>query len=226
MKIELNIQNYNNEFILIRSDQLESLVSFGQELFNRRFNFIDEVIATEKEICLQLNSRFTQEDVKHIRECASNSEPIGIKYVVPICFDKGKDWSGLVAHLNCSRKLIEEKILSLNLTFVMYGFLPGFSYLKGLPKDLMIARKAVPEKYIEAGTVAIGGSYLGIYNISSPGGWYSIGNTPINLMQIDSVPLMSLAPNDKIVFKEIGASLFEELKFEKLGIVEYNNIYG
>ena len=59
------------------------------------------------------------------------------------------------------------------------GFLPGFLYLGGLPKELNILRKQTPSKKIPKGTVAIAGGQTGIYPQDSPGGWHAIGKTPI-----------------------------------------------
>lgn len=50
-----------------------------------------------------------------------------------------------------------------------YGFLPGFMYLGGLEERLHIPRKAVPDRKISSGSVAIGGRQTGVYPLDSPG---------------------------------------------------------
>ena len=66
----------------------------------------------------------------------------------------------------------------------MYGFIPGFMYLGGLDKKLFIQRKDKPSRNILKGSVAIGGSHTGVYPSNSPGGWYVIGNSPLNFFDI------------------------------------------
>ncbi len=57
------------------------------------------------------------------------------------------------------------------------GFVPGFAYLGGLPKELEVARLASPRKRVAAGSVGIAGNQTGVYPIETPGGWRLIGHT-------------------------------------------------
>src|SRR6266478_240099 len=61
------------------------------------------------------------------------------------------------------------------------GFVPGFPFLAGLPKQLATPRRDSPRKEIPAGSVGIGGAQTGIYPLRSPGGWNLIGRTPLTL---------------------------------------------
>lgn len=79
----------------------------------------------------------------------------------------------------------------------MLGFMPGFPYMGTLPDQLELHRKAVPSKKMSAGTVAIAGKQTGIYPFDSPGGWYAIGWTPINMF---SEGRSFLEPGDKVKF--------------------------
>jgi KipI family sensor histidine kinase inhibitor len=57
------------------------------------------------------------------------------------------------------------------------GFAPGFAYLAGLPDDLAVARLATPRPRVPAGSVALAGTWCGIYPSASPGGWRLVGRT-------------------------------------------------
>jgi KipI family sensor histidine kinase inhibitor len=61
------------------------------------------------------------------------------------------------------------------------GFVPGFAYLGGLPKELEVARLASPRKRVAAGSVGIAGNQTGVYPIETPGGWRLIGHTDIKM---------------------------------------------
>ncbi len=79
----------------------------------------------------------------------------------------------------------------------MLGFMPGFPYMGTLPTRLELPRKLIPSMKMKAGTVAIAGKQTGIYPFDSPGGWYAIGWTP---MQMFSNGRSFLEPGDKVKF--------------------------
>lgn len=80
------------------------------------------------------------------------------------------------------------------------GFLPGFLYLGGLDKQLHIPRKKIPDLFIPKGTIAIGGVQTGIYPQNSPGGWYCIGTTDMQLIDFNRAPYCTIKIGDRIKF--------------------------
>lgn len=60
-------------------------------------------------------------------------------------------------------------------TVSFLGFLPGFAYLRGLPKGLELPRRAQVRPRVPANAFAVGGPYVGIYPEVSPGGWWLLG---------------------------------------------------
>ena len=83
-------------------------------------------------------------------------------------------------------------------------------YLGGLPKPLHISRKEIPDQKINRGSVAIGGSQTGIYPIDSPGGWYVIGKTPVQIFEKGKLNL-PFNPGDHIRFSAISAQDYSEI---------------
>jgi inhibitor of KinA len=79
----------------------------------------------------------------------------------------------------------------------MLGFMPGFPYMGELPESMVLPRKAVPEKRVPAGMVAIAGKQTGIYPFDSPGGWYGIGWTPLKMFENGR---SLLEPGDEVKF--------------------------
>ena len=95
----------------------------------------------------------------------------------------------------------------------MYGFIPGFMYLGGLDKKLFIQRKDKPSRNILKGSVAIGGSHTGVYPSNSPGGWYVIGNSPLNFFDIGKKDSPVIAPaGDYVKFLPISESEFKKIE--------------
>ena len=85
----------------------------------------------------------------------------------------------------------------------MLGFMPGFAYLGTLPDQLQIPRKSNPSVRIPAGSVAIAGSYTGIYPIDSPGGWYVIGSADYEVFNAMKPPYVRFNLLDIIQFVPI-----------------------
>lgn len=140
---------------------------------------------------------------------------------IPVCYTPkfGIDLDFLSANLKLSKEAIIE--LHSTTTYAVYGigFLPGFLYLGGLPKQLHCKRRETPRLTIAEGAVAIGGSQTGIYPQESPGGWHIIGLTPLKLFDVSTNPPCTIQTGDFIKFKSISLKTFEELKSKKEGIL-------
>ena len=80
------------------------------------------------------------------------------------------------------------------------GFVPGFAYLGGLPKELTTPRLESPRKKVPKGSVAIGGSHTGVYPFETPGGWRIIGHTDLEIFDATSTELSKLAIGDHVRF--------------------------
>jgi KipI family sensor histidine kinase inhibitor len=85
-------------------------------------------------------------------------------------------------------------------TVAFLGFQPGFPYLRGLPRALHAPRRASPRVRVEAGSVAIGGPYTGIYPASGPGGWQVIGRTTAIVFDPQRDAPALLMPGDRVRF--------------------------
>ncbi|WP_162339477.1 5-oxoprolinase subunit B family protein [Cyclobacterium salsum] len=131
---------------------------------------------------------------------------------LPVCYDLK-----LVPALKCylDKKSIEwgdfvEMHTENSYRLYFYGFLPGFMYLGGLVERLHIPRKAIPDRKIPCGSVAIGGSQTGVYPMDSPGGWYVVGKTPIPFFGKGELRV-PFRPGDAIQFESISLSRFNQL---------------
>jgi len=133
---------------------------------------------------------------------------------IPVCYDTefGLDLDRVAAHT----KLAERDVIDLHSTgeyrVACIGFVPGFTFLAGLPKHLATPRRDVPRKEIPPGSVGIGGAQTGIYPLRSPGGWNLIGRTPLKLFDASKNPPALLHPGDRVRFRAITRKEFESLK--------------
>jgi inhibitor of KinA len=129
---------------------------------------------------------------------------------IPVCYDPefGFDLDRVAEHT----KLSEREIIDLHSTceyrVACIGFVPGFTFLAGLPKHLATPRRGVPRKEIPAGSVGIGGAQTGLYPLRSPGGWNLIGRTPLKLFDPTKDPPTLLCPGDRVRFRAITREEF------------------
>jgi inhibitor of KinA len=133
---------------------------------------------------------------------------------IPVCYDPefGFDLDRVAEHT----KLSEREVVDLHSTreyrVACIGFVPGFTFLGGLPKNLATPRRDVPRKEIPPGSVGIGGAQTGIYPLRSPGGWNLIGRTPLKLFDFAKNPPTLLRPGDRVRFRAITREEFESFK--------------
>jgi KipI family sensor histidine kinase inhibitor len=140
---------------------------------------------------------------------------------IPVLYGKNKGIDiEAVAHHN---ELSIEDVIALHsepeYLIYMLGFTPGFPYLGGMNKKIATPRLETPRVKIEAGSVGIAGEQTGIYPISSPGGWQLIGQTPIELFNINKKDPILLKVGQYIKFKSINQEEFDKIKAQN---EEYN----
>ena len=144
---------------------------------------------------------------RRVRSTRSDARSIEI----PVCYDP--EFALDLDHVASQAKLTPTKVVELHsraeYRVSCIGFVPGFPFLAGLPKELATPRRATPRKEIPAGSVGIGGAQTGIYPLRSPGGWNLIGRTPLHLFDPGKTPPAFLRAGDRVRFRAITRQEFE-----------------
>ena len=137
---------------------------------------------------------------------------------IPVCYDAefGFDLNRVAEHTKLSEREIVDLHGAGEYRVACIGFVPGFTFLSGLPKNLATPRRDVPRKEIPAGSVGIGGAQTGIYPLRSPGGWNLIGRTPLRLFDPTKNPPTLLCPGDRVRFRAITREEFEAVHEDPL----------
>ena len=132
---------------------------------------------------------------------------------IPMCYapEFAVDAEALQQQTGLSWERIQTLHRTAGYTVDMLGFLPGFSYLRGLPKALQVPRKATPALHVSQGSVAVAFQYCGLYPQESPGGWYVIGRTPVRLFDYRQSNPSHLLPGDRVRFSAIDKTEFDFL---------------
>jgi inhibitor of KinA len=133
---------------------------------------------------------------------------------IPVCYDPefASDLDDVARHTHITAAKIVDLHSTAEYRVACIGFVPGFPFLAGLPKELATPRRNVPRKEIPPGSVGIGGAQTGIYPLRSPGGWNLIGRTPLRLFDPSKDPPTLLRPGDRVRFRAITREQFESLK--------------
>lgn len=222
-KTGLNIHNYNNDFLIITSVDPQLLAAAGKSIFEQQFHFVDEVIVAEVEVCVKLNQSFDESHLDLINQSSQVQTVVGQTYNLPIHFGDTEDWSAIETHVGLSKEAIISKVIDTELSVAMFGFLPGFVYLKGLDASLHVPRKTVPSKYVKANSLAIGGKYMGIYSIDSPSGWHVIGQVPLSILNLESLPPLDFNIGDTIRLVTIDQQEFDQMVAKGISFKSYNS---
>jgi len=133
---------------------------------------------------------------------------------IPVCYDYEL---GIDLEFFLKKKRISlAKLIALHTQPIYHvyckGFLPGFLYLGGLTNTLHLDRKSTPTIKMPKNSVAIGGEQTGIYPTESPGGWYSIGRTPIPLFNINTSPFSPIKNGDTVRFTSITKHEYDAIE--------------
>ena len=130
---------------------------------------------------------------------------------LPVCYDLdfGPDLKETADTLFIS---VEELIgLHTSHEYTVYGigFLPGFMYLGGLPKNLETQRRDTPRLHVDKGSVGLAGRQTGIYPQDSPGGWNIIGRCPVPMFNLNLENPCFVNVGDRIQFVPIDRATFD-----------------
>ena len=135
------------------------------------------------------------------------------RWRIPVAYGGafGLDLDEAASRLGMSREILVAAHADAEYTVAMFGFLPGFAYLSGLPPHLALPRRMSPRARIFSGSIAIGGSQTAIGSIEGPSGWNVIGRTPLRTFDADRCPATFFEPGDLIHLEAITNEQFHEL---------------
>ncbi|MGW0828554.1 5-oxoprolinase subunit B family protein [Streptomyces sp. NPDC002845] len=139
---------------------------------------------------------------------ASGSGPV---LDIPVYYD-GADLSAVAELWGVAEDEVARIHSSIEHRVAFCGFSPGFAYMTGLGDTCHVPRHAAPRTSVPAGSVALAGTYTGIYPRPSPGGWQLIGTTHVRLWDMEREPAALLTPGMRVRFvpQEPGSENMDE----------------
>ncbi|WP_395695248.1 allophanate hydrolase subunit 1 [Nocardioides sp.] len=118
---------------------------------------------------------------------------------LPVLYD-GPDLGFVAAAWGTDEAGVVERHAAIEFVAEFCGFAPGFSYLAGLPDALAVPRLETPRPRVPAGSVAVAGTWCGVYPTASPGGWRLLGRTDARLWDQHRDPPALLPPGTRVRF--------------------------
>ena len=133
--------------------------------------------------------------------------------LVPVHYDEGhdEDLAEAATLLGSEPHAVVTAHLAAEYRVFMIGFMPGFTYLGGLPPQLHLPRRATLRARAPAGSIMIGGMQAAIAALPLPTGWYVIGRTPARGFDKDRAEPFLFRAGDRVRFRGIGAGEFARL---------------
>lgn len=131
--------------------------------------------------------------------------PPGPLVELPVRYD-GDDLDPVAGLLGLSREALIARHAAPEYRVAFVGFAPGFGYLAGGDRGLVVPRRADPRPRIPAGSVAVAGAYSGVYPRASPGGWQLLGSTEAVLWDERREPPALLRPGTRVRFTATRAT--------------------
>lgn len=131
---------------------------------------------------------------------------------VPTCYadSLAPDLAEMADILNVSTDFIIEQHCSGTYKVYMYGFAPGYAYLGGVPESIQIPRKNAPVMNVPPQTVMVAAQQALITTLPMPTGWWRIGMTTFQPLQIDKDQPFVLNVGDTIEFVAMNETDFHQ----------------
>ena len=126
----------------------------------------------------------------------------GSRIEIPVSYD-GEDLDEVAGLLGITAVEVVRLHTGQDYSVGFTGFAPGFAYLTGGHPALDVPRRSSPRTRIPAGSVALAGTFSGVYPRESPGGWQLIGTTESLMWDLGRDRAALMLPGDTVRFVDV-----------------------
>ncbi len=198
----------NSENILVELGSLQEALALLDALQYAPLEGIEEVIPAARTLLVrfrpavlpraELIRRLRQLEVRHA------GTRHGALVEIPVRYD-GEDLAEVAQLLGITPDEVVRRHTGSEYMVAFTGFAPGFAYLSGGDPVLDVPRRATPRTRIPAGSVALAGTFSGVYPHASPGGWQIIGTTDVPMWDLQRNPPALLRPGQRVRFVDLAS---------------------
>jgi len=136
----------------------------------------------------------------------------GAERVVEVCYEPpfSPDLVAVATATGLSEEAVINAHLSGDYRVLMYGFVPGFAYLGGLPKTIQVPRKPAPVRNVPNGSVIIAGTQSIVTTVTMPTGWSRLGRSPTRILTGQEDRPFLFDVGDRVTFQRIDVATLED----------------
>ncbi|SPJ32548.1 urea amidolyase family protein [Kushneria phyllosphaerae] len=203
----MRILPVNLSTLLVELDDLSQALGLFDQLQRAPISGVTNVIPAARTLLVSfMPARISAEQLSHtLMACPVSvgaSHQHGELIEIPVYYN-GEDLDDVARHLSLSTDEVIRRHGAHEYQVAFCGFAPGFAYLAG-GAGFDVPRRDTPRTRIPAGSVALAGTFSGIYPTDSPGGWQLIGTTPLEMWDIHREPAALLQPGMRVCFSATG----------------------
>lgn len=150
--------------------------------------------------------------IEQILPEGKNAGEIGRKHILNACYEEdiSPDLHPVAEACGLSTEELINIHTSTEYRVGMYGFVPGFAYLTGVPKAIQVPRKTEPAPGVAEGNIIIAGAQCIVTTLNMPSGWHVIGKSDVQIMSNDPEQGFLFDVGDTVVFQRVSR---DELKW-------------
>jgi KipI family sensor histidine kinase inhibitor len=198
-----------DDALLIELDDLDAALALFDSLSSDPIPGVGELIPGARTILVPYRpSAVTpQEIVRSAQGRDLSTRVVGESTLIeiPVRY-AGEDLHEVAALLGVSAEAVVAMHTGAEYSVGFTGFAPGFAYLSGGDPALDVPRRQTPRTRIPAGSVALAGTFSGVYPRESPGGWQLIGTTDTPMWDLTRERAALLLPGDRVRFVDVTST--------------------
>jgi KipI family sensor histidine kinase inhibitor len=195
-----------DDALLIELDDLETTLALFDSLSSDPVAGTGEMIPGARTLLVSYRpSAVTAAQIARAarsRDLGSRVAGEGTLIEIPVSYD-GEDLDEVAGLLGISAAEVVRLHTGHEYAVGFTGFAPGFAYLSGGAPALDVPRRSSPRTRIPAGSVALAGTFSGVYPRESPGGWQLIGTTESRMWDLARDQPALLLPGDQVRFVDV-----------------------
>ncbi|MCP2183667.1 sensor histidine kinase inhibitor, KipI family [Prauserella alba] len=189
--------------LLVEAAGLDDVLALHAALEADRPGGVVDLVPAARTLLLRFDPVRT--DAAALERAVREAEPVAVSrsggelLEIPVVYD-GPDLADVAHHTGLSERDVIAEHTACEWTVAFGGFAPGFGYLAGGSPRLEVPRRSESRTRVPTGSVALAGTYSGVYPRSSPGGWQLIGHTDLVTWDVDRDPPALLRPGVRVRF--------------------------
>ena len=207
MAERMRLLPYGDTALLAELDGLDDVLALYAALADSPCAGLVDLVPAERTLLVRFDADATSADavkgwLRSAGRAGRRSEPRP-EVRIHVTYD-GPDLDATADALGWSAAELVREHADRTWRVAFVGFAPGFGYLVSDAGWPSVPRRDDPRTSVPPGSVALAGSYSGVYPRSSPGGWQLIGRTDADLWDSRRDPPALLVPGAEVRFEVAG----------------------